>query len=175
MDSLGSGSIKKRSATQLDENHERKDPNKRQNLTHPFLMPLLPIPKLDEWCLGTSIVLTGTASKGLTGPPIGVVDIGVAKSAYYFCVAVPGVKRNPSEFSCEIQRDGKVCIQGITTTGGDTVTKFSRVFTMEVQQLCPPGPFRLFFSLPGPVDPRLFSATFRLDGIFEGIVARNEQ
>lgn len=100
MDSSGSGSIKKRSTTQVDENHERrKDIDKCQNLTHPFLMPLLPIPKLDAWCLDTSIVLTGTASRGLTGPPIGVVDIGVAKSAYYFCIAVPGVKRNPGNFT----------------------------------------------------------------------------
>ncbi|KAB5557806.1 hypothetical protein DKX38_008715 [Salix brachista] len=48
----------------------------------------------------------------------------------------------------------------------------SRVFHMSVQQLWPPGPFTISFKLPGPVDPRLFSAHFRKDGIMEATVMK---
>ncbi|KAI3459927.1 hypothetical protein Pfo_016590 [Paulownia fortunei] len=199
MDSLGTGKVKKiiwkRSKTAVDVDNEREDPNKGKdagekgchcdslqlstfprtcNQAQPFALSLLPIPKVEEWCSNTSIVLTGTACRGGTGPPVGVVDIGVSKSAYYFCIALPGVKKDPGEFSCEIQRDGKVCVQGVTSTGGKIVTKYSRVFEMKFQQQCPPGPFTLFFSLPGPVDPRLFSPSFRSDGIFEAVIAKYE-
>ncbi|PIN06405.1 hypothetical protein CDL12_21035 [Handroanthus impetiginosus] len=143
------------------------------NQAQSFALPLVPIPKVEEWCSNASIVFTGTV-RGGTGPPVGVVDIGVSKSAYYFCIALPGVKKDPGEFSCEIQRDGKVCVRGVTTTGGKTVTKYSRVFEMKFQQQCPPGPFTLFFSLPGPVDPRLSAPIFRSDGIFEAVVAKYE-
>lgn len=78
------------------------------------------------------------------------------------------------EFSCEIQRDGKVCVRGVTSTGGKIVQKYSRVYEMKFQQQSPPGPFKLFFSLPGAVDPRLFSPHFRPDGIFEAVVAKYE-
>lgn len=74
-------------------------------------------------------------------------------------------------FSCEIEPDGKVHIQG-STLGGKTVRKRSQVFHMKLQQICPPGQFTLTFSLPGPVDPRLFSPNFRSDGIFEAIVIK---
>ncbi|KAK6116803.1 hypothetical protein DH2020_049433 [Rehmannia glutinosa] len=199
MDSLGPGKVKKiiwkRSKTALDVNDDTGDPNtpekageKRRrcdsmqfsefSTTNPaqsFVLPLLTIPKVDEWCLNNSIVLTGTARRAGVGPPVGVVDIGVSKSAYYFCIALPGVKKDPAgEFTCEIRRDGKVSVQGVTSTGGKIVTKYSRVFEMKFQQQCPPGPFTLFFSLPGPVDPRLFSPSFRSDGIFEAVVAKYE-
>ncbi|EPS65494.1 hypothetical protein M569_09287 [Genlisea aurea] len=137
-----------------------------------YALPLLSIPKVEEWCSGSGIAFTGTASRVGTGPPIGVLDIGVSKSAYYFCIALPGVKMDPGEFRCGIQREGKVCVQGITSTGGKIVTKYSRVFEMKLQQQCPPGPFKILFSLPGPVDPRLFAPCFRSDGIFEGVVAK---
>ncbi|KAG6408486.1 hypothetical protein SASPL_131499 [Salvia splendens] len=76
------------------------------------------------------------------------------------------------EFSCDVQRDGKVCVRGVTSTGGKIVQKYSRVYEMKFQQQSPPGPFTLFFNLPGPVDPRLFSPHFRSDGIFEAVVAK---
>lgn len=78
------------------------------------------------------------------------------------------------QFSCEVERDGKVSIKGVTSTGVKTVSKYSRVFEMKFQQQCPPGTFTLCFSLPGPVDPRLFSPYFRSDGILEGVVAKYE-
>ena len=64
----------------------------------PFALPLVPVPKVEEWCSNTSVVLTGTACKGGTGPPIGITDIGESKSAYYFCIALPGVKKDPGKF-----------------------------------------------------------------------------
>ncbi|KAL5845512.1 hypothetical protein ACOSQ4_011470 [Xanthoceras sorbifolium] len=121
----------------------------------------------------SSITLTGTASKGIVGPPVGVVDIGVSEPAYFFRAALPRVRRDYCQFSCEIESDGKVHIQG-STSGGKTIRKRSRVFRMKFQQLCPPGPFTVSFSLPGPVDPRLFSPNFRSDGIFEGVVIKHK-
>ncbi|KAH6778271.1 HSP20-like chaperones superfamily protein [Perilla frutescens var. hirtella] len=199
MDSSNPGKVKKiiwkRSKSPVDVNDGIMDPDKcedageemrhcdsRQlvtyprtcNSTQPFALPLLPVPKMEEWCSNTSIALTGTACRGGTGPPVGAVDIGESKSAYYFCIALPGVKKDPGEFSCEIQRDGKVCVRGVTSTGGKFVQKYSRVYEMKLQQQCQPGPFTLFFNLPGPVDPRLFAPHFRPDGIFEAVVAKYE-
>lgn len=77
------------------------------------------------------------------------------------------------QFSCQIESNGKVHLQG-STTGGKTIKKRSRVFKMEFQQLCPPGPFTLSFSLPGPVDPRLFAPNFRSDGIFEAVIVKHQ-
>ncbi|GAV65836.1 hypothetical protein CFOL_v3_09350 [Cephalotus follicularis] len=137
----------------------------------PTMMPLMTLPRLEDCVSDTSIVLGGTAAQCIAGPPVGVMDIGISKTAYFFRASLPGVRRDYSEFSCEIEPDGKVHIKG-STTGGKTVKKRSRVFQMKFQQLCPPGPFTLTFSLPGPVDPRLFSPTFRSDGVFEGVIIK---
>lgn len=77
------------------------------------------------------------------------------------------------QFSCEIEPNGKVHLEGFTS-GGNPIKKRSRVFQMKVQQVCPPGPFTLSFSLPGPVDPRLFAPNFGSDGIFEGVILKEE-
>lgn len=65
------------------------------NMTQSFMLPLIPITKVEDWCSNTSIVLTGTACRTGIGPPVGTVDIGVSTSAYYFCIALPGVKKDP--------------------------------------------------------------------------------
>ncbi|PHU17536.1 Alpha-crystallin domain-containing protein 22.3 [Capsicum chinense] len=140
----------------------------------PCMMSLLPLPNLEECNSGAPVVLTGTACKGPTGPPVGVVDIGVSRSAYYFRIALPGVKKDPGDFNCEIEKDGKVLIRGVTSTGGRTVSRYSRVFEMKIQQQCPSGAFTVSFNLPGPVDPRMFSPNFRSDGIFEAVVVKYE-
>lgn len=75
------------------------------------------------------------------------------------------------QFSCDIESDGRVHIRGLLA-GGRTITKQSRVFEMKILKLCSPGPFTVSFSLPGPVDPRLFAPNFRSDGIFEGVVIK---
>ncbi|KAK6277535.1 hypothetical protein POUND7_017858, partial [Theobroma cacao] len=86
-------------------------------------------------------------------------------------ITVPNVDQ--CEFSCEIESNGKVHLQG-SASGGGTIKKRSRVFHMTFKQLCPAGPFTLSFSLPGPVDPRLFSPNFRPNGIFEAVVIKHE-
>ncbi|GER36662.1 HSP20-like chaperones superfamily protein [Striga asiatica] len=132
------------------------------NLAQPFVLPVLPTQKVDKCCSNISTVFTGTACRG-SGPPVGTVDIGIGKFSYYFCIALPGVKHGPGEFYCHVQSDGKVRVEGVTSTGGKIVEKYSRVFEMKIQQQCPTGPFTLFFTLPGPVDPNKFFPTFRSD------------
>ncbi|KAK4348950.1 hypothetical protein RND71_031705 [Anisodus tanguticus] len=159
------------------EGHVKKRPHSdsmTSDLDGPCMMSLVPLPSLEECNSGDPVVLTGTACKGATGPPVGVVDIGVSSSAYYFRIALPGVKKDPGEFNCEIEKFGKVLIRGVTSTGGSTVSRYSRVFNMKIQQQCPSGAFTVSFSLPGPVDPTLFSPNFRSDGIFEGVVMKYE-
>lgn len=140
----------------------------------PTIMSLLSIPDVQKRTCEevVSIVLSGTARKAKSGPSVGVVDVGVSKVAYYFRVALPGVRKDYCKFSCEIESAGMVHVRGLTS-GGRTIRKPSRVFEMKFQQLCPPGPFTLSFSLPGPVDPRQFAPNFRSDGIFEGVVIKH--
>ena len=76
------------------------------------------------------------------------------------------------DFSCEVESDGKVLIRGATTTGEKTVYRYSQMFEMQTQNLCPPGRFSISFKLPGPVDPQQFSGNFGIDGILEGIVMK---
>lgn len=61
----------------------------------PCMMPLLSIPNVEEGSSKANIVLMGTAKNGGTGPSVGAVDIGTSKTAYYFRVALPGVKKDP--------------------------------------------------------------------------------
>lgn len=70
------------------------------NLNMPYMMPLLSIPNMEEHSSRASIVLTGTAKKAGAGPSVGAVDIGVSKSAYFFRVALPGVKQDPGTLFC---------------------------------------------------------------------------
>ncbi|KAF5955849.1 hypothetical protein HYC85_008705 [Camellia sinensis] len=149
------------------------------NLDGPFMMLLLLVPNASQSNSKASVILTGTATRGGTVLAVGAVDIGVSKSAYFFQVALPGIRKDPAsvlagQFSCEIERDGKVHVRGVTSTGGKTVLRHSRIYEMKFQQQCPPGPFTLSFSLLGPVDPRLFSPHFRSDGILEAVVLKYE-
>ena len=64
----------------------------------PSLMPLLSIPNIDNCDQDSSIIITGTARRGLFGPSVGVVDIGVSKAAYLFRISLPGVKKEYSMF-----------------------------------------------------------------------------
>ncbi|KAL4271568.1 hypothetical protein GQ457_13G000390 [Hibiscus cannabinus] len=116
--------------------------------------------------LKPSVVLTGTAKESC-GPCIGLVDIGVSESAFLFRVSLP------SQLKCEIQRDGKVRIQGVITQGTGMLEGISSKCEMVVEKFCRPGPFTISFNLPGPVDPRLFSPKFRHDGILEVVVMKS--
>ncbi|BAT86789.1 Increased DNA methylation 3 [Vigna angularis] len=135
-------------------------------------MPLLSVPDTAVGNQDCSLVLTGTARKGIFGPSVGIVDIGIGEVAYLFRVSLAGVQKNfAGTFSCDVQSNGRVMIKGVVT-GGKIIRKQARVFEMKIQKLCPPGPFTLSFSLPGPVDPRLFVANFRADGLLEGIAIK---
>ncbi|KAJ0237482.1 Increased DNA methylation 3 [Hirschfeldia incana] len=148
---------------------------KRDKTDQPTSPPLVSVPPpVMKECDAEPVVVTttGTASRGTS---IGVVDIGVNNFAYFFQVALPGVSKENGEFSCEIKSDGEVILEGITTTGQKTIERYSRVFKMKSRKLCPPGPFKLSFSLPGPVDPRFVCPVFRSDGIFEAVVIRQKK
>ncbi|XP_010246890.1 PREDICTED: increased DNA methylation 3-like [Nelumbo nucifera] len=142
------------------------------SLDGPSILSLTSTPSVEQWNSKIPIALTGTAKEGRAGPPVGLVDIGISRDAYLFRVALPGVKRDPGQFSCEIEQDGKVHLRGVTVTGEKSILRHSRVFQMKTQSLCPPGPFTISFSLPGPVDPRLFLPEFRSDGILEAVVMK---
>ncbi|XP_010259756.1 PREDICTED: increased DNA methylation 3-like [Nelumbo nucifera] len=142
------------------------------NLGGPSIVSLAPTPNMKQWNSKIPMVLTGAAKEGRAGPPIGLVDIGISRDAYLFRVALPGVKRDPGHLSCEIEHDGKVHLRGMTMTGEKFILRHSRIFRMQTQNLCPPGPFTISFSLPGPVDPRLFLPDFRSDGILEAVVMK---
>ncbi|KAL3514891.1 hypothetical protein ACH5RR_027608 [Cinchona calisaya] len=117
------------------------------------------------------VTLSGTAKNSAVGPPLGLVDIGVNDSAYLIRVALPGVRANKNQLKCNIQLNGRVHIEGVITES-QFVRNSSKVFEMKVQQLCPPGPFTISFNLPGPVDPRLCSLSFRAGGILEVVVLK---
>ncbi|XP_024544461.1 increased DNA methylation 2 [Selaginella moellendorffii] len=141
-------------------------------------MLLIPsLPTVEQWnrivdAARPSIVLTGTAAARQSGPLVGLVDIGVADDAYLFRAALPGVKKDEGDFNCEVECDGKVTIKGMTTTGESRIFRTNRMFHMQTQYLCPPGPFSVSFNLPGPVEPNQFTGTFGSDGVLEGIVMK---
>ncbi|CAN8244718.1 unnamed protein product [Cochlearia groenlandica] len=119
--------------------------------------------------------VNGSIAKGQDGPTMGLMDIGQCADAYLFRVSLPGVKRDERDFSCELEDNGKVVVRGVTTTGEKRVNRYSQVFEMQTQNLCPSGHFSVSFSLPGPVHPQEFSGNFGPDGIFEGIVMKKLQ
>lgn len=136
-------------------------------------------PTIEQWNTSSnhikpSIDFTGTATARQAGPSVGLVDIGICEDAYLFRIALPGVKKDQRDFSCEVESDGKVLIRGTTTTGEQRVIKNSRTFFMKTQSLCPPGPFTVSFQLPGPVEPRQFTGNFGSDAILEGIVMKQK-
>ncbi|XWS24630.1 hypothetical protein CRYUN_Cryun28dG0119100 [Craigia yunnanensis] len=119
-----------------------------------------------------SVVLPGSAKVCNSGSTIGLIDIGVSQSAFLFQVSLSGIRNDQSKVKCEIQRDGKVLIQGMVTEGIRLLQGLSSICQMRVQQICFPGPFTISFNLAGPVDPRLFCLRFRPDGILEVVVMR---
>lgn len=77
----------------------KRDPSKRICKSNgPTLMPLLSVPDIEDCNIDASVHLTGTARRGLSGPPVGLVDIGISKTAYLFRVALPGVRKDYGMF-----------------------------------------------------------------------------
>ncbi|CAJ1963632.1 unnamed protein product [Sphenostylis stenocarpa] len=143
---------------------------KRDKSVKPKFMPLFTIPEMDDCIQDSPVIITGSALKGQFGSSVGIVDIGSSEVAYLFRVSIPGVTKNEGNISCDIEANGNVQIRGMVT-GGRTLIKESRVFEMKFRELGS-GPFTLSFSLPGPVDPRLFLAKFKPEGILEGVVIK---
>ncbi|KAG6750527.1 hypothetical protein POTOM_045023 [Populus tomentosa] len=121
------------------------------------------------------VALTGTAARGQVGQVGGLVDIGECDDAYYFPVSLPGVRKDPNEFSYKIDADGEVLIKGVTITGERTVYKFSQKFEMLSRNLCPAGQFSVSFQLPGPVDPRQLTSNFGDDGILDALIMKSRE
>ncbi|KAE9611944.1 hypothetical protein Lal_00048991 [Lupinus albus] len=145
----------------------------------PAMLFLPSRPTKKEWsdivaATKNGFALTGSAAMGQVGPNIGLMDIGECEDSFLFRVSLPGVKRDEKYFSCEVDTEGKVLIQGVTTTGEKTISRFSQVFEMQTHNLCPPGDFSITFQLPGPVDPHQFSGNFGTDGILEGMVMKRK-
>lgn len=82
------------SSTVIDENPNKK-PKTDCSSNGPFVMPLISIPKVEEHNSKASVVTSGTARKGELGPSVGAFDIGISQNAYFFQVALPGVKKDP--------------------------------------------------------------------------------
>lgn len=78
------------------------------------------------------------------------------------------------DFTCDVAPDGRILIKGVTTTGEKVVYKNSMKFEMQSQNLCPPGHFSISFHLPGPVDSKDLTGHFGIDGVFEGIVKKEQ-
>lgn len=87
----------------------------------------------------------------------------------------PHLTKIAGEFNCEVEDDGTVIITGVTTHGEKIVRKYSQVFEMQSQNLCPSGHFSMSFKLPGPVNPQQFTGNFGTDAILEGIVMKAKQ
>ncbi|EFJ15214.1 hypothetical protein SELMODRAFT_13541, partial [Selaginella moellendorffii] len=157
--------------------HVLPDPNLDSQMPAAAMLLIPSLPTVEQWnrivdAARPSIVLTGTAAARQSGPLVGLVDIGVADDAYLFRAALPGVKKDEGDFNCEVECDGKVTIKGMTTTGESRIFRTNRMFHMQTQYLCPPGPFSVSFNLPGPVEPNQFTGTFGSDGVLEGIVMK---
>lgn len=73
----------------------------------------------------------------------------------------------------DVRVDGKVEIQGIVQDSEFFNNHTSNKYDPKVQQLAPLGNFNISFSLPGRVDPRLVSPTFRNTGILEVVVMKH--
>ncbi|KAM1038802.1 hypothetical protein ACFX13_034158 [Malus domestica] len=120
----------------------------------------------------SAIILTGAAAAlAQGGPTVGSVDIGENEDSYLFRVSIPGALKE-DKFRCDVDPDGKVFVQGVTTTGGKIVCRDFHVFKMKTQNLCPPGHFSVSIQLPGPVESEQKIVSLDNDGILEGIVKK---
>ncbi|KAL5557674.1 hypothetical protein UlMin_033885 [Ulmus minor] len=117
----------------------------------------------------SSLVLTGSLKESIAGSPVGLVDFDETEAAYIFQVALPGVSKDHPNVSCEIERDGRVHIEGVVTGHPGNSSTMPET---KVKPISPAGPFTISFTLPGPVDPRLFSPSFRRDGLLKVVVMK---
>ncbi|XP_024969076.1 increased DNA methylation 3-like [Cynara cardunculus var. scolymus] len=120
-----------------------------------------------------SINLSGTAKDAKEAPPLGLVDIGESQRAYIFRVSLPGVCKPQCNVKLDVRVDGRVEIEGLVQDSDFFTNHASNKYKPKVQELAPPGNFNVSFNLPGRVDPRLVSPTFRNTGILEVVVMKH--
>ncbi|KAK1313789.1 hypothetical protein QJS10_CPA06g01695 [Acorus calamus] len=87
-----------------------------------------------------------------------------------------------SRFSCEIEKDGTITINGYVKDRNKIIQKNcdEGTYMQSDEQFKPvgeetifkPGPFQHSFHLPGPIDPRKFTGHFSDDGIFKAFVMK---
>ncbi|KAK3232048.1 hypothetical protein Dsin_003929 [Dipteronia sinensis] len=119
--------------------------------------------------LNPFVVLDGTANSGCIGPAVGAFDIGESVGSYLFRVALPGVTKDGLVVGME--RNGHVYIKGVMPSSG-ILKNSSSAFQMHVEQICPPGPFKISFTLPGEIDARMVTSTYLPGGILEMTVGK---
>ncbi|XP_047338330.1 alpha-crystallin domain-containing protein 22.3-like [Impatiens glandulifera] len=125
---------------------------------------------------GHGFGVTGTAMRSKVGPSIGMMDIREDADTYYFRVSLPGVATTSDPMpSLYIQTNGKATIKGVSSTGKKNIHVGPRVFKMNSNNLCPPGPIELSFVLPGPIESGQFLGTFEKDGMLEGFAKKKKQ
>ncbi|KVI07530.1 hypothetical protein Ccrd_014108 [Cynara cardunculus var. scolymus] len=73
----------------------------------------------------------------------------------------------------DVRVDGRVEIEGLVQDSDFFTNHASNKYKPKVQELAPPGNFNVSFNLPGRVDPRLVSPTFRNTGILEVVVMKH--
>ena len=71
-------------------------------------------------------------------------------------------------------RNGDVNIEGVMPASCGILENSSSVFQMHVEQICPPGPFCISFSLPGEVDARMVTSTYLPGAILEVTVGKRQ-
>ncbi|KAM0061710.1 putative alpha crystallin/Hsp20 domain, HSP20-like chaperone, increased DNA methylation [Helianthus debilis subsp. tardiflorus] len=118
------------------------------------------------------VTLSGTAKDAKHAPTLGLVDIGESKRAYIFRVSLPGVCKPQCNVKLDIRADGRVEIKGLMQDS-QFINNHAKKYKPRVQQLAPSGNFNVVFNLPGRVDPRLVSPTFRNSGILEVAVMKH--
>ncbi|KAI3783775.1 hypothetical protein L1987_42861 [Smallanthus sonchifolius] len=119
------------------------------------------------------VILSGTAKDAKHAPPLGLVDIGESQRAYIFRVSLPGVCKPQCNVRLDIRVDGRVEIKGLIQDSEFINNHVTNKYKPKVQQLAPSGNFHVSFNLPGRVDPRLVSPTFRSSGILEVMVMKH--
>ncbi|XP_071709766.1 increased DNA methylation 3-like [Rutidosis leptorrhynchoides] len=119
------------------------------------------------------VSLSGTVKDVKNKPSLGVVEIGESPRAYIFQVSLPGVCKPQCNLKVDVHVDGKVEIEGLVQESEFVNNHTSNLYNPKLQQLAPLGNFNISFNLPGRVDPRLVSPTFKKTGILEVVVMKH--
>lgn len=73
------------------------------------------------------------------------------------------------DLKCSVRDDGRVKIEGMVK--GTSLQDVNVLYEVKMQECSPPGRFSVSFNLPGPVDPRLMSVSYK-QGILDATVMK---